>query len=611
MIIYQRHVYVYTCMREQTEVSAQEETCVLLLGTAASGKSTLLNHTRLLYGDPARMDPKKFVQAVYAQILGALDLIIAEYKANTLQNSKFPTINDQKVLESIEYLEEYHKRRKINRDNNPIDVHLDINFEMRPHLWNIWNNRVIQYVYHHNTKHFSSSNHMSLQYFMKKSKLNEISQPDYLPSEKDILMLRQPTKGLMEDRLRINELQLILGHSFFNSMIAQHTHPNAGTATHPFNNNHFSLQRMNSTSNQSQNANSVHNRLSRSKNKTKKHVRTNDNNTNNNNTNNNNNNNNNNNSNNNNNNVNNTANTQTINPNVDNQHYVVSTVTTMPDFTSSHLDEWLANQSSQQLKNKMLNLNIHLNLNTVGSENDVLGQLKIINMDEYMSPYRIFDVGGHREERQHWAKYLTGLPLNIKKQVSVVVFTADCVAFDMDEKANEVETVQPEQFPKPSQIHSKYSFMAGKGASNPMIESLNLWREILESKPLQHCIFVLVLTRNDLLKDKIEKKKADLSKCFPDYKYDPNDEQNNPFHLSPYEHALDYIIHQYLTQIYQQSLHRMEDIIITTLNLLDKKQVERLWAQVSYQCRLKRYIMFRGLQKSSHFSGLAAVSPFE
>jgi len=113
--------------------------------------------------------------------------------------------------------------------------------------------------------------------------------------------------------------------------------------------------------------------------------------------------------------------------------------------------------------------------------------------------FKMFDVGGQRNERKKWIHCFQG--------VTAVIF---CVGLsEYDQKLFEDNT------------------------QNRMVESMLLFDEICNSRWFVDTDVVLFLNKTDLFKEKLKKK--DLSVCFPDYKGGQNYEVASKFILDKFK----------------------------------------------------------------------------
>jgi len=115
--------------------------------------------------------------------------------------------------------------------------------------------------------------------------------------------------------------------------------------------------------------------------------------------------------------------------------------------------------------------------------------------------FKLVDVGGQRSERKKWMHYF--------EDVTAVVFVAAISEYDQ-RCYEDLET-------------------------NRIDESLNLFRDTLNSKWLHKCHTILFLNKKDIFAEKI--KRVPLKEHFPEYTGDDN-----------YELAVDYVKNQFLAR---------------------------------------------------------------
>lgn len=127
-----------------------------------------------------------------------------------------------------------------------------------------------------------------------------------------------------------------------------------------------------------------------------------------------------------------------------------------------------------------------------------ISEYKFVHKDHI---FRIFDVGGQRNERRKW--------IHCFENVTAVIFFA--ALSEYDQKLYEEET------------------------ENRMLEALNLFEYVCNCQWFKKTSTVLFLNKNDLFQEKI--KKVDMKCCFPEYSGGCN-----------YDNALNYIKEQFLAR---------------------------------------------------------------
>jgi len=113
--------------------------------------------------------------------------------------------------------------------------------------------------------------------------------------------------------------------------------------------------------------------------------------------------------------------------------------------------------------------------------------------------FKMFDVGGQRNERKKW--------IHCFENVTAVLFVAAISAYD--------QTLYEDE------------------TTNRMVEALNLFEEICNSRWFRDTSMVLFLNKSDLFSEKI--KKVPLNVCFPEYKGDNSYEATTGFLIEQFE----------------------------------------------------------------------------
>jgi len=113
--------------------------------------------------------------------------------------------------------------------------------------------------------------------------------------------------------------------------------------------------------------------------------------------------------------------------------------------------------------------------------------------------FRMFDVGGQRNERKKW--------IHCFENVTAVLFVAAVSAYDQvlyeDEKTNR------------------------------MVEALNLFEEICNSRWFRETAIILFLNKRDIFQEKVSK--VSLRVCFPDYRGEDNYDAGIEFLMETFE----------------------------------------------------------------------------
>jgi len=103
--------------------------------------------------------------------------------------------------------------------------------------------------------------------------------------------------------------------------------------------------------------------------------------------------------------------------------------------------------------------------------------------------FKMFDVGGQRNERRKW--------IHCFDDVTAVIFVAALSEYDQVLFEDETQ--------------------------NRMVEALNLFDQICNSRWFSDTAMILFLNKHDLFREKI--KSIPLTSCFPDYAGTPGDEK--------------------------------------------------------------------------------------
>ncbi|XP_072391238.1 guanine nucleotide-binding protein G(q) subunit alpha isoform X4 [Diabrotica undecimpunctata] len=156
---------------------ARRELKLLLLGTGESGKSTFIKQMRIIHGAGYSDEDKRgFIKLVYQNIFMAMQSMI---KAMDLLKIQYGDSSNQEKAELIK----------------GIDYETVTTFES-PYveaIKDLWADAGIQECYDRRREYQLTD---SAKYYL--SDLERIKDPDYLPTEQDILRARAPTTGIIE-----------------------------------------------------------------------------------------------------------------------------------------------------------------------------------------------------------------------------------------------------------------------------------------------------------------------------------------------------------------------------------------------------------------------------
>ncbi|CAH1169127.1 guanine nucleotide-binding protein G(q) subunit alpha isoform X4 [Diabrotica virgifera virgifera] len=156
---------------------ARRELKLLLLGTGESGKSTFIKQMRIIHGAGYSDEDKRgFIKLVYQNIFMAMQSMI---KAMDLLKIQYGDSSNQEKAELIK----------------GIDYETVTTFES-PYveaIKDLWADAGIQECYDRRREYQLTD---SAKYYL--SDLERIKDPEYLPTEQDILRARAPTTGIIE-----------------------------------------------------------------------------------------------------------------------------------------------------------------------------------------------------------------------------------------------------------------------------------------------------------------------------------------------------------------------------------------------------------------------------
>jgi len=184
-------------MQEDNQAD-QKVNKLLLLGAGESGKSTLFKQMIALYKtDKFDEDYRKgFTRVIYQNVMQSM-FILCEYCEKFTGDD---LMKDSVECERKDLLMQIRRISDEGKLENPIDK------DMKKILEDLWNDPGIQYTYKNRAK-FQLQD--STSYFMDK-RLDDISEPDYVPTEQDVLRSRVRTTGIVEDTFVIRDTEFRL-----------------------------------------------------------------------------------------------------------------------------------------------------------------------------------------------------------------------------------------------------------------------------------------------------------------------------------------------------------------------------------------------------------------
>lgn len=171
--------------REDAIVESQKVK-LLLLGAGESGKSTIFKQMKHLYGSPLTVDEKKQITNVVF--------------ANIIQTMKILCDQVQKLGFADKFTHEEARDFIIAlKDETRFDS------EAGKHMKDLWRDEAIQAAWKKRSK-FSVLE--SSAYFF--DKVDELATPDYIVSDRDVLMARVRTTGIVEESYVVNGVRFCI-----------------------------------------------------------------------------------------------------------------------------------------------------------------------------------------------------------------------------------------------------------------------------------------------------------------------------------------------------------------------------------------------------------------
>ena len=176
-------------VRKNKELEAQiasqekvesEKVKLLLLGAGESGKSTIFKQMKVIYGEKyTEKDGKQQLPTIYSNVIQAMKVLIEQSFALDLDNQ----VLAKEAFDCIRSLDENEA----------------INIEVGDAIKSLWSDPGIQKVWDRRNEYQIIE---SVQYYF--NKIDEIKQPDYVPTQNDVLMARVRTSGIVTERYTID-----------------------------------------------------------------------------------------------------------------------------------------------------------------------------------------------------------------------------------------------------------------------------------------------------------------------------------------------------------------------------------------------------------------------
>ncbi|XP_034105876.1 guanine nucleotide-binding protein G(q) subunit alpha isoform X1 [Drosophila sulfurigaster albostrigata] len=165
---------------------ARRELKLLLLGTGESGKSTFIKQMRIIHGSGYSDDDKRgYIKLVFQNIFMAMQSMIKAMDMLKISYGVGEHIDLADLVMSIDY-------ETVTTFEDP---YLNA-------IKTLWSDAGIQECYDRRREYQLTD---SAKYYLMD--LDRVAQPDYLPTEQDILRVRVPTTGIIEYPFDLEEIR--------------------------------------------------------------------------------------------------------------------------------------------------------------------------------------------------------------------------------------------------------------------------------------------------------------------------------------------------------------------------------------------------------------------
>ncbi|KAL2078084.1 hypothetical protein ACEWY4_025769 [Coilia grayii] len=177
--------------REKTYVKRLVK--ILLLGAGESGKSTFLKQMRIIHGqDFDRRAREEFRATIYSNVIkGVRVLVDAREKLHIPWGDPDNQVHGETMMG--------FDTRSSMMIHGMVETKVFLHY--LPSIRALWNDSGIQHAYDRR-REFQLGE--SVKYFL--DNLDKLGQPEYLPSQQDILLARKPTKGIHEYEFEIKNV---------------------------------------------------------------------------------------------------------------------------------------------------------------------------------------------------------------------------------------------------------------------------------------------------------------------------------------------------------------------------------------------------------------------
>jgi len=165
---------------------ARRELKLLLLGTGESGKSTFIKQMRIIHGSGYTDEDKRgFIKLVFQNIFMAMQTMIRAMELLKIQYENSDSVDKAELVRSVDF-------ETVTTFESPyVEAIKDL-----------WNDGGIMECYDRRREYQLTD---SAKYYL--SDIDRIAEPDYLPTQQDILRVRVPTTGIIEYPFDLEEIR--------------------------------------------------------------------------------------------------------------------------------------------------------------------------------------------------------------------------------------------------------------------------------------------------------------------------------------------------------------------------------------------------------------------
>lgn len=165
---------------------ARRELKLLLLGTGESGKSTFIKQMRIIHGSGYTDEDKRgFIKLVFQNIFMAMQTMIRAMELLKIQYENADSSDKAETVRSVDF-------ETVTTFESPyVEAIKDL-----------WNDGGIMECYDRRREYQLTD---SAKYYL--SDIDRIAEPDYLPTQQDILRVRVPTTGIIEYPFDLEEIR--------------------------------------------------------------------------------------------------------------------------------------------------------------------------------------------------------------------------------------------------------------------------------------------------------------------------------------------------------------------------------------------------------------------